>query len=70
MRESYEVWYRDPQQVFADMLANPDFKNEWDAAPLRQYNGSGERVWRNLMSGNWAWKQCVRDFLLGFTHSF
>jgi hypothetical protein len=60
MSATYEIWYRDPVQLFADMLANQDFKDEWDAAPLRQYNSSGERVWCNLMFGNWAWKQCAR----------
>jgi hypothetical protein len=64
MHASYEVWYRDPSQVFADMLDNPEFDGEWDSAPLRQYNTSGERVWQNLMSGNWAWKQCVSLFLI------
>jgi hypothetical protein len=64
MSATYEVWYRDPVQVFADLLGNPDFKSEWDAAPLRQYDGSGERVWCNFMSGNWAWKQCVCCFCI------
>jgi hypothetical protein len=62
MHATYEVWYRDPSQVFADFLDNPDFNSEWDSAPLRQYDSSGERVWQNLMSGNWAWKQCVGLF--------
>jgi hypothetical protein len=64
MQETYEVWYRDPAQVFTDVLANPDFNGEWDSAPLRQYDSSGERTWKNLMSGNWAWNQCVRLLLL------
>jgi hypothetical protein len=62
MLESYELWFRDPAHVFADLLANPDFDGEWDSAPLRQYDSSGDRVWKNLMSGNWAWQQCVRSF--------
>jgi hypothetical protein len=66
MHASYEVWYRDPSQVFADMLDNPEFDGEWDSAPLRQYNSSGERIWQNLMSGNWAWKQCVSLFLFSY----
>jgi hypothetical protein len=64
MHATYEVWYRDPTRVLADFLANPDFKDEWDPSPLREYDESGQRVWRNLMSGNWAWTQCVRGFTL------
>jgi hypothetical protein len=59
MSATYKVWYCNPVQVFADLLTNQDFKDKWDPAPLHQYNSSGEHIWCNLMSGNWAWKQYV-----------
>jgi hypothetical protein len=31
--------------------------------PYRQFNHADHRVWSNLMSGDWAWKQAVCPFL-------
>lgn len=61
VRSEYEVWYRDPLAVLKNQLANPDFQGKFHAAPYREYNEDGERVWSDVMSGNWAWKQAVRD---------
>ncbi|KAF8308528.1 hypothetical protein F5887DRAFT_1068113 [Amanita rubescens] len=57
VRSEYEVWYRDPLAVLENQLANPDFRGKFHAAPYREYNEDGERVWSDVMSGNWAWKQ-------------
>ena len=55
----YEVWYRDPLSVLENQLANPDFKGKFHISPYREYNENGERVWSDVMSANWAWKQAV-----------
>jgi hypothetical protein len=59
MTSEYEVWFRDPLAVLESQLANPDFDGKFHPAPYREYNEAGERVWSDVMSGNWAWKQAV-----------
>ncbi|KAK7450592.1 hypothetical protein VKT23_012902 [Stygiomarasmius scandens] len=55
--QEYEVWFRNPLSILENMLANPSFKHEFDEAPKR-LKRKGKRVYRDLMSGNWAWEQC------------
>ncbi|OCH87368.1 hypothetical protein OBBRIDRAFT_850015 [Obba rivulosa] len=57
MLESYEVWFQCPRKVLYQQLGNPDFAHEMDYAPKRVFNKDGKRVYSDLMSGNWAWKQ-------------
>jgi hypothetical protein len=64
MDAEYVVWYRDPHQLFLNMLKNRDFAESFDYAPFRQYDKNGDRRYQNFMSGDWAWKQAVRNFLL------
>lgn len=60
MNQEYELCYRDTRKVLHDQLATADFASDFDPAPYRQYQANGERVWSNLMSGEWAWDQAVR----------
>ncbi|KAK7461730.1 hypothetical protein VKT23_008159 [Stygiomarasmius scandens] len=53
----YEVWFRDPLSILKTMLGNPNFKDEFDIAPKR-ITRNGKRLYRDLMTGNWAWFQC------------
>ncbi|KAJ7175243.1 hypothetical protein C8R43DRAFT_1201966 [Mycena crocata] len=57
MTQEYELCIRDVRQVLHNQLATTDFKDHVDFVPYRQFNGAGKRVWSNLMSGDWAWKQ-------------
>lgn len=59
MNTKHEIWFRDPKVIMKNLLENPDFKDEFDMAPYREYTLSGSRRYQHLMSGNWAWKQCV-----------
>ena len=59
MKTSYEVWYRDPDVVIANMLANPDFAGQFDLRPYIDLNLQGQRRWSNVMSGNIAWRHSV-----------
>jgi len=59
MTADFTIWYRDPRQLFLNMLQNPDFAPFFDYAPLRDYDEKGNRRYKNFMSGNWAWKQAV-----------
>ena len=60
MSDSYEVWYRDPREVIHNMLASPEFADEMDYVPYREYDASNDqRRWQDFMSGDWAWEQAV-----------
>ncbi|KAJ6467182.1 hypothetical protein C8R47DRAFT_990496 [Mycena vitilis] len=55
-RQSYEVWYRDPNVVVANMLDNPDFDGAFDTTPYVHVDANGKRRWHDFMSANFAWK--------------
>ncbi|KAJ7824684.1 hypothetical protein B0H13DRAFT_2446949 [Mycena leptocephala] len=57
MTETYELCTRNVRTVLHNQLATADFKDKFNYSPYRQFNGEGKRVWSNLMSGEWAWKQ-------------
>jgi hypothetical protein len=65
MNKEYDVFYRDPREVVRNMLGNPDFKDELDFTPYREWeerpDGSHNRRWRDFMSGDWAWDQAVNN---------
>ncbi|KAG9223441.1 hypothetical protein PLEOSDRAFT_154734 [Pleurotus ostreatus PC15] len=57
MTESYELCTRDSRQLLHQQLANPDFKDKINYSAYKQFNHDSKRVWSNLMSADWAWKQ-------------
>ena len=64
MENEYEIWLRDPQLLFKNMLANQDFNGSFDYAPFRQFDNKGNRRYEHLMSGDWAWKEAVSAHLV------
>ena len=70
MTATYDVWYRDVRAVVKRLLANPDFKDHIDYAPLREYDALGVRQLRNFMGGDWVWQQAVRNFQTVFGKVF
>jgi hypothetical protein len=64
----YDVWYRNPRDVVKAILANTDFDGHIDYTPYQEFN-EGKRQYSNMMSGNWAWRQCVRPLLSSFSLS-
>ena len=59
MEADYDVWFRNPHTLVHNMLSNPDFKSDFDLAPLQERTVDGTHRFCNFMSGNWAWKQAV-----------
>ncbi|KAJ7848265.1 hypothetical protein B0H14DRAFT_3086156 [Mycena olivaceomarginata] len=55
-RQSYEIWYRDPEVVISNMLDNPDFDGAFDTAPYVHLDSNGKRRWHDFMSANFAWR--------------
>ena len=60
MKTTYEVWYRDPDAVVSMILDNADFDGQFDLRPYVELDPRGKRRWSNAMSGNIAWRRCVR----------
>jgi len=53
MLDSYEVWYRDPQEVVHNILTSSEFADEMDYVPYQEYNVSNDqRHWQDFMSGD------------------
>lgn len=68
MTQTYELCIRDSRQVLHQQLATPEFKDKMNLVPYRQFNRAGKRVFTNLMSGDWAWKQAVHHHMLLIYH--
>jgi Plavaka transposase len=58
MLKEYTVYFRDPLAVVRSMVSNPEFKNQFDHAPYREFE-DGVRRRTDLMSGDWAWEHAV-----------
>jgi hypothetical protein len=59
MEADYDVWFQNPRTLVHNILSNPDFKSDFDFAPLQERTANGTHRFCDLMSGNWAWKQVV-----------
>jgi hypothetical protein len=60
MTDTYELCTRDSRHVLHNQLGSSEFKGKTNFVPYQQFNGEGRRIWSNLMSADWAWKQAVR----------
>ncbi|KAJ3859044.1 hypothetical protein EV359DRAFT_75730 [Lentinula novae-zelandiae] len=61
-RTSYQVWYRNPATLIANILANPEFRHDFDLAPYVHINSNGQQCWADFMSGNWAWRHVTQIY--------
>ena len=59
MTQEFQAWFRDPVQLIRNLVANPDFKDEFDYTPYQEYDEHGEHRFQDLMSGDWVWRQVV-----------
>jgi hypothetical protein len=66
MTAAYDVWFRDPHVVVKNMIGNPDYKRQFDTAPVRHFSNTGRRKYQNFMSGDWAWTEAVCPSLILF----
>lgn len=62
MEQEYELNTRDILAVVEQQLANPEFDGKFHYTPYQEFGPTGERVWSNLMSGHWAWREAVSSF--------
>ncbi|KAK0218877.1 hypothetical protein IW262DRAFT_1448874 [Armillaria fumosa] len=63
--QEYQIWYRDPDTVISNMLANTDFAQEFDTTPYVHVDADGCQRWCDFISGNYAWRHLVWCFSLG-----
>lgn len=63
MTTPYEVWFRDLLSVMESQIGGRDFGNEMDHAPKQVFSQTWTRQFCDLMSGDWAWGQAVRQFI-------
>ncbi len=63
-KQPYQVWFRDPDIVIANILANRDFEKEFDTAPYVHLDANNKRRWSDFMSGNYSWRHAVRSWLI------
>ena len=63
MHEPFKLYHRDIVQFTETVASNPEFDGSWEYIPYEEHqpveNGN-MRVFENLMSGRFAWKQAVR----------
>ncbi|KAG0692045.1 hypothetical protein DFH29DRAFT_985968 [Suillus ampliporus] len=58
MSEWFDVWYHDPCEVAWNILANPDYVNEFDYCPFCKFSvDKDEHRFQDFMSADWAWQQ-------------
>ncbi|KAH9029132.1 hypothetical protein EDB84DRAFT_1605005 [Lactarius hengduanensis] len=57
MQETYELNVRDVLSVFEEQLASKEFDGKFEYTPYEEYNEMGSRVYSNLMSGIWAFRE-------------
>jgi Plavaka transposase len=67
--QSYELVTRDIRSVLHTQIGCTAFKGHWDYVPFMEFDGGGDRVWTNIMSGEWAAKEAVRVPLLSLFSS-
>lgn len=58
-KQEYEIWFRNPDVVVQNILANPDFDNEFDPAPYVEIDRDGQQQWADFISDNYVWCHCV-----------
>jgi len=67
MDNSYVVYFCSPCEVVQNILSNPKFSGKMDYRPYREFIlATNECQWYNLMSGDWAWNQAVRNYVFSF----
>ena len=62
MKETLELWRRDPVECVRELIGNPAFQNGMRYAPERVYadEDGTTRVYEEMWSGDWWWDMQVR----------
>lgn len=65
VNEEFELFMRDPVESIKELWANPAYLEHLTYAPERRFadEEKSERIYDELMSGDWAWETQVRDLV-------
>ncbi|KAG7086185.1 hypothetical protein E1B28_002146 [Marasmius oreades] len=55
MTEVYEFCVRDTLNVLTEQLKTEAFSGQFNYTPYQEWNTRNERIYSNLLSGDWAW---------------
>ncbi|KAG7087860.1 hypothetical protein E1B28_013798 [Marasmius oreades] len=55
MMEVYEFCVRDTLNVLIEQLKTEAFRDQFNYTPYREWNTRNERIYSNLLSGDWIW---------------
>jgi hypothetical protein len=66
METSYELNTRDVLAVLEQQILTTEFNGQFEYSPYQEYDSEGDRVYSNLMSGYWATREAVLEFLSYF----
>ncbi|PBK70781.1 hypothetical protein ARMSODRAFT_987857 [Armillaria solidipes] len=61
-KQPYQVWFRDPNMIIANILANHDFEKEFDTAPYVHLDGNNQQRWSDFMSDNYSWRHATQIY--------
>ena len=61
---NYNIWFCNPHLLIQELIANPEFKGQFDFTPFQEYSADSQHCFENFMSGDWAWKQVVSGYQL------
>ncbi|KAG1883313.1 hypothetical protein F4604DRAFT_1575913, partial [Suillus subluteus] len=66
VNEEFELFMRDPVESIKELWANPAYLEHLTYVPERRFadEEKSERIYDELMSGDWAWETQVRDLTL------
>jgi hypothetical protein len=60
-----EFWYRDPIDCIGFIIGHAPFEKHLSYAPAKDYDEKGRRVYHEMWSGNWWWREQVISLLYG-----
>ena len=59
LKKDIEYFHRDSLAMLQEILDNPDIASSCVWAPLRQFNGDGQRVYTDMNTADWWWNNQV-----------
>jgi len=59
MEETYELNIRDVLLVIEQIIGTTEFDGQFQTTPYEEYDHEGNRVFSDLMSGGWAYREAV-----------
>ncbi|KAH6904373.1 hypothetical protein BKA70DRAFT_1193076 [Coprinopsis sp. MPI-PUGE-AT-0042] len=57
MTQKYDLCLRDTRHVIKNTLSTTDYAKEFNTQPYQQFHHNDDRMYSNLLSGDWAWRE-------------